>query len=277
MTKMKKMLTWCITVAMLAVSLCFPLQASALTEGDWEFQLLDGEAMITGYIGKGGDVEIPEQLFGATVTEIEQGIFDYEDKQIITSLKIPGTIKKIPGNFCEGAENLSSVELSEGLEEISYSAFHNTSITKVILPSTLKVIDDWAFEYSLLTSVNLHGGLTKIGNNAFGHTALMEIDLSKLSPDCDLVFAPFGGCSLLTKVKWGRQTVLADHMFDGCSSLSQIILPTTLQTIGHEAFSETNLKEVVIPYGVTKIEGAFIDCPNLKSLYIPDTVTDLSL
>ena len=292
MTKMQKMLTWCITVVMLAVSLCFPLQASALTEGDWEFQLLDGEAMITGYNGPGGDVEIPEQLFGATVTEIED-VFSYNDS--ITSLDIPGTIKKIPEFFCWDASNLSSVTLHEGLEEIGASSFPCKDIEKIVLPSTLKVIGNNSFSGTSITSIDLHEGLISIGGEAFSKSALVQIDLSVLSPMCQLGKGIFYECTSLETVKWGSQAIIPEIMFSGCInlenisltsyvekiesraffgclSMEKVILPISLRAIETDAFTGSGLRNVVIPYGVESISQSFRACPNLKSVYIPDTV-----
>ena len=42
--------------------LLFGMSASALTEGDWEFKLLDDQAVITDYLGDGGDVVIPSTI-----------------------------------------------------------------------------------------------------------------------------------------------------------------------------------------------------------------------
>ena len=75
---------------LLAVVLCG--SAFALTEGDWEFQLLNNEAQITDYHGSGGNVVVPSTLRGATVTELK-GFNMFARKA--TSLTIPGTIKNI--------------------------------------------------------------------------------------------------------------------------------------------------------------------------------------
>ena len=67
-TNVKKMLRAGLLAALCAALCCF--SAAALTEGDWEYQLLGNEAQITGYNGAGGDIVIPSSLGGATVTEI---------------------------------------------------------------------------------------------------------------------------------------------------------------------------------------------------------------
>lgn len=46
-----------IAVIIFSTMICYSMSAFALTEGDWEFQLLDNEVTITKYIGEGADVQ----------------------------------------------------------------------------------------------------------------------------------------------------------------------------------------------------------------------------
>jgi len=66
-------------------------------------------------------------------------------------------------------KKLVEVELSEGLVEIGECSFRycDHSITKIIIPSSLRRINDYAFAVSLRTPIRLHDDIEIIGIAAF--------------------------------------------------------------------------------------------------------------
>lgn len=48
----------------------FPLSTLAETQGDYEYDVSNGKAIITKYTGSGGNVTIPSELGGYPVTSI---------------------------------------------------------------------------------------------------------------------------------------------------------------------------------------------------------------
>jgi hypothetical protein len=71
--------------------------------------------------------------------------------------------------------DLNEIRLPEGLEEIAESAFYNSGVAKLDLPSTVKVIGDRAFyNCKNLTEVIVPPGLTSIGKFAFADCPLLE-------------------------------------------------------------------------------------------------------
>jgi hypothetical protein len=64
---------------------------------------------------------------------------------------------------------LTEVELCEGLVEIGLSCFSwcGNSITKINMPTSLRRITDYAFNYALRTPIRLHDGIESIGGRAF--------------------------------------------------------------------------------------------------------------
>lgn len=277
--------------------------AFALTEGDWEFKLLDNEVTITGYLGDDEEVVVPSTLFGATVTKVEINGWNNNFGNV-KSLEYPGTVKVINNNGV--GKTLEKITLNEGTEVINDSAFYDfpyggCNIQSVHLPSTIKEIGCYAFEEcSSLSEINLHANVQKIEERAFKATALTEMDLSMLPAECELGTEIFARCEKLKSVKFiAERKTIPEYMFSGCSalenveipntvteigemtfnectSLTQIILPISLKTIENRAFRNTGLKEVVIPYGVTEIGyDAFSETASLQSLYIPDTVKDI--
>ncbi len=300
MKKVKLLLT--MTAIVFATIICCSMSAFALTEGDWEFQLLDNEVTITGYVGNGGDVIIPETIYGCPVTKINGKIYS-SMLENATSIVFPSTVKTVPC-VAYGSKKLERVVIPEGVEIIDEYAFSQCSnLTEAEIPSTVKQIKKDAFSYTQIDRVNIPKGLEELGDSAFRRTSVKEIYIPVMGKMGKYVFAE---CKSLKKavIEYGTQ-IIPEHTFDdcislvdveipnsvttisgtsgtnfaafrNCTSLEQIILPTSLKVIGSYSFENCDkLTEVVIPYGTTTIEYAFLDCDNLKSLYIPDTVTKI--
>lgn len=292
MKKAKLLLTTAITVFW--VTVCCQISAFALTDGDWEFQLLNNEAKFTGYIGTDTNVVIPSTIYGVPVTKVE---LENNNFRNVESLEYPGTVKEIKGNGVR--RSLKSVTFHEGTEIICTWAFYQTNVDSINLPSTLKEIGEYAFyDCTSLSQINLHNGIKKIGYSAFGYTGLTQLDLTSLPEDCVYENSIFTDCKYLktAKLNKGMTEIPANFFrncialtdvqipvgvnkismaFYGCKALEKIVLPTSLKNIEGEAFYMCeNLKEVVIPYGVERLEfWCFAECHALKSLYIPDTVS----
>lgn len=75
----------------------------------------------------------------------------------LESIKVGRGVKELPHMFCYGLKSgskLTSVVLSEGLETIGDAAFANNKLlTKITIPSSVRTIDDGAFEYTGLTEI----------------------------------------------------------------------------------------------------------------------------
>lgn len=105
----------------------------------------------------------------------------------ITSLSIPGTVKSVSPYICMDCIKMTSLLLSEGIEEIGKGSFYCcTSLPEISLPNSLKKIDDYAFGHnsfntnSTLTRITIPDKVESIGSNAFcRNTALTELVLGK--------------------------------------------------------------------------------------------------
>lgn len=137
--------------------------------------------------------------------------------------------------------NVTSVDVPEGVSTIGNSAFWQSQVRTVTLPSTLTAIEDNAF-YSCrkLSVIELPEGLKTVGEDAFAYcTSLTAIEL------------PEG------------LTALSRGSFK-CSGLTSIAFPMTLRAIPEKAFSRTMLTSVEIPDHINEIgASAFEACPAL--------------
>jgi len=300
MKKVKLLLTMAVIV--LTTMICCSMSVFALTDGDWEFQLLDNEVKITGYLGEGGDIVIPETIYGCPVTRVECKAWD-KDFKYATTITYPGTVKTIENcrDFWGENTHLRKVVLNEGTEVIGENAFRWCSnLSEINIPSTVKVIDKYAFgDCKALNNIDFPVGIERINEFAFSASGLTSVDLTGRNPQYDsgifydckslakvkfndgimkITDSMFKGCSVLTDIDIPASvTTIGGSAFYGCTSLEKVILPVSLKKLGYYAFYECDsLKEVVIPYGTEEIEwNVFNYCPNLKSLYIPDTVQEM--
>lgn len=298
MKKVKLLLMMAVIIS--ATMICCSMSAFALTEGDWEFQLLDNQVTITKYIGEGGDVVVPETIAGCPVTNISDQTFRANN---VISVEIDANVKEVAGYLFFDQSNLETVILHEGIETIGESAFwHCTNLKNINIPSTVKHIYKDAFcGCKSLTSVTLPAGIESIGGRSFESSGITEIDLSnvKIGYNSNAITDTFAWCTNLKSVKLSPSvSVIPERMFIGCtalenveipngvtaiganafydcSALKEIILPSSLKSIGNRAFQGTDFTEIVIPYGTEHIGGVdptFARSANLEAIYIPDTV-----
>lgn len=247
-TNTKKLLRAGILSAVCAALCCF--SAAALTEGDWEYQLLSSEAKITDYVGSGGDVVVPNTLGGVPVTVIGQESFRANDT--IQSVTLPSTIRQIDSGAFRDTSNLRSINLPSGLTEISYQCFGGSGLTSVTMPDSVTTLDMSAFAYCKnLQSVHISANVTKI------------------PMDC------FKECSALQSVEIpSKVTMLETSCFKG-TAIQEITIPSSVTAIGKFAFEDCkNLQSVTLSYGLKEIYGySFYHCTSLKSIYLPASLT----
>ena len=164
------------------------------------------------------------------------------------------------------------VTLPERVTEIGQGAFSGVEgLKEIIIPGTVKVIQDDAFSYNTeIEKVTMQYGVESIGKNAFSScNSLKEV----IIPDSVLEMGgnAFAYCSNLEKVQLSNNiTSLEEQTFISCSKLIMINIPSSLQRISTQVFSGcTKLDNIHIPAGVTSISvNAFVDCINLYNLTI---------
>ncbi len=214
------------------------------TADDYEWkENEDGTVTITGYTGNGGDVVIPSEIDGKSVTSI--GNWAFEDCTGLTSVTIPGSVTKI-GNWaffrCTG---LTDVKISDSVTEIGMAAFYGcTGLTSITIPDSVTNIGMAVF---------------------FGCTGLTSIDVDKNNEnylsESGIVFNKDKTALILYPV--GR--------------IGDYTIPDSVTSIGTSAFVDcTGLTSITIPDSVTEIGmGAFAGCSGLTSITIPDSVTKI--
>ena len=112
--------------------------------GDFEYEILDGGAVITKYTGSDTDIVIPDQLEGCPVTSV--GYYAFEAHYDITSVLLPETVKVISEGAFMDCSSLSQINLPDGLTNIERGAFVAcVSLGDITLPASVVRVEEEAF------------------------------------------------------------------------------------------------------------------------------------
>lgn len=197
----------------------------------------------------------------------------------------------------------SEVTIPEGTEVICNKAFQgNSSVKKVFLPTTLRLIGDNAFQECAnlvyinipelvemipngcfnkctnLENVYLHNGITHIMDSAFAYCeALRKISFpSKLHIIDKFAFTHSGLEVFNPTIQDGVECWIFDRAFAFCENLKTVVL--TPGVIIKEPMSFIccqNLEEVIFTgkkHGdQTAIGTMLLDCDNLKKITVPES------
>lgn len=247
----------------------------------------DGESYMLFHCSKAlqGDVEVAKEYNGKPVTVVGGA---FESCERITSITIPGTVKKIISDAFEYCTELKSVKIQEGVIEIGSRAFWRCEkVESIELPDSLVVV----------------GYQGVYGGSPFYHTAyynnpdnwqdgVLYIGNHLIATKKDEVPADY-------KIKEGTKTI-SGYAFSGCENLKSISIPESVVNIGPWAFDESGVKndqsnwengvfyvgkhavssdKTLVPSDLKIKEGtvsisvdAFDKCVNISTVQIPNTV-----
>lgn len=191
----------------------------------------------------------------------------------ITVSNIEYTVTRIGHDSFSECPDLTSITFPSGinckLEVIESNAFQNCkSITSLVIPNTVTLIDAYAFlGCSSLKRVNIGSGIKKIGNAAFNYCSSIErVDISDLSFWYDIDFVQYPGGYLATS----NPLYYAKHLYLNGEEVTELNVPNELTQIKPRAFYNCEgLTSVYISNSsnVTSIgESAFYDCKNIASI-----------
>ncbi|MBQ4529180.1 MAG: leucine-rich repeat protein [Lachnospiraceae bacterium] len=213
-----------------------------------DFQVENG--VLVEYVGNGGDIVIPDGI-----TAINESVF-WENESVITSVKIPSSVKSIGDMAFYDCNSLKKVEISAGLKSIGDSTFEDCiSLSSIKIPDSVTRIGEFAFSgCSSLRSMEIPSGVTSIE------------------------YCTFAYCSSMSSIKIPKGVKsIGMEAFSECESLDNVIIPNSVTSIGESAFSGcSNLKTMELPISVTEIgNGTFSGCSSLSNIVIPFSVINI--
>lgn len=224
-------------------------------------------------------------------------IFDYYLNDDNTTLTL-STINKAKQDLVTAILTIPSTINGFNVTTIGENLFNsNKKISEIILPSSIKEIQNGAFMDSTLASISLNENLQLIGKNAFTRCS----KLTKVTiPDSVVTIdsSAFLGCGSLNEVSFSSNSSLKEinsEAFKNCSKLTGFVLPSNVNSIGNNAFENagltafdmTNNKIIsefpskmfsgckfityTIPTQIKKInDGVFLNCNSLQTLFIDE-------
>ena len=204
----------------------------------------------------------------STVTTIETCAFEYTG---LTSFTLPNTVTSLGTHVFNGCTGLTepiyndkifayiprdysgTYIVPDGITTINGTAFQfTTNLTGVTLPSSLLIIEGYAFYSSAITSIVIPNSVTIIDESAFKSSALATITLgtglTSISSDC------FESSNLTSVTVPEGVTEINSRAFAGCSSLTTINLPSTLSYLSSDAFAGCPLEHISVADGNTTFD-----------------------
>lgn len=259
----------------------------------------------------------------STVTTIEGYAFAENN---ISSLTLNNTIKSI-GNFAFYKNRIPNVTIPKTVTYLGNASFNDNQLPdgiatlykrnsdgsedkttvvsyggsrryNVVVPSTVKTIDDWAYYYNNITSITIPDSVTKVGNHAVAFNDLSTINIPESVTYIDrrgfannwastinynsskltyLGNAAFNGNSTSTTnaLKFKKNSDGTDDtsvVVSYSANRANVTLPNTVKEIADLAFFNAFIYSISIPEGVTYIGSEAFGWCYLSNVTIPSTV-----
>ena len=157
-------------------------------------------------------------------------------------------------------------------------AFEKSSIVSIVIPSTIRIIQEGAFKYCReLKELVMSVGVEVIRHEAFlGCSSLTSLSLPISIKEVECM--AFAECTSLEELVIPESIVeLGRGAFFGCSSLKKVIIPDSIVCIPDSAFSGCiSLINVSLSNSIKTIGSfAFLNCRSLRKIIIPDSVVEI--
>ena len=195
-----------------------------------------------------------------------------EEIELPSSLEIIGESCFL---YCEKLAN-EVLEIPEGVTAIERNTFYGCKSLKchLKLPSTLRMIGEYAFQGVPLKSIDFPMALEKMEMYAFRLNELSELYLPVVIFD-EYDFGQFSSSRYLEKVEIAEGvTEIPMEFFHGCTELKEVNLPESIESIGESAFyMNYSLNSIELPEGLESIgKDAFKLCKSLEYVVFPSTM-----
>lgn len=262
------------------------------SSGDWDYIENKDGITLTKYKGSETGLEIPGELDGKTVTQLEKELF--KDNRDLVSVVMPDSIKSTGANVFNGCTALKDVRLSTGLTSINSGLFrYCISLEHITIPFTVTTINDFAFSdciqlkdiillsvttigesafdnCMMLSDVITSGKLTTVQGRAFRDTPWLDAQTDEFVMMGKDVLIKYNGTDTHVEIPYG--TTMISSAFEENYMIESVIIPDTVKNIGQFAFWEAvNLRQVNIPKFATTIGGnAFNGCRSLTEIELPE-------
>ena len=221
-------------------------------------------------IGSLPDAPFEEVYIGRNLTDTP-----FENcKYSIETVTFGECVTSVPNSIFENSTNLNSVVFGNNINYIGWSAFANTSLKSVSIPTGVDTLYSNTFSNNgTLASITLPQTLKHIGHACFSGSAITNVTFPNNIVNID----GFNDCeSLETIVIPEGAESIEPYAFSGCKSLKSISIPDKVTKIGDHAFSLCkDIEHIAIGKGVKEIgDGAFYECYTPHDVYYNGSLSD---
>ncbi len=264
-------------------------------EGNVEYVIQNGCAVVTGLFGSGETITIPETIEGYPVTSI-LSLYGGQYSEII----IPDCVTMLSSDMLTNVEGLEKITIGAGITALNRRIFAYANALKEI-----EVAKDNP-EYTSLEGIVYDKELTKIvaipnareekhvvpdtvvnANAYFDGNYQFELDLSNsgtgyitedgvtYNKDKTIVYSCSGEKTGSYDMPNTVETI-ADGAFQ-FSNLSEVTISNNVSDIVYYAFAESiNLERVVLPDNLKSISAkAFVNCSRLSDINLPSNLLSI--
>jgi len=251
-----------------------------------------GAITITGYMGPGGAVTIPDTIDGDPVTSIGFEAFAnpvYLQFPIfpntvanMTSITIPNSVTSIGDYAFLDCTSLTSVTIGNGVNNIGLSAFYGTSLTSMTFQGNAPVLAD-ATEFTddgISPTLYYYDNTTGWGATYGGlPTVELDVPLTYTTNSGAITITGYtgsgGALTIPDTINGDPVTSIGDVAFFHYASMTSITIPNSITNIGdyafYECFSLTNITFQGNPPSLGN--DVFYSVPAGATVYYYDTAT----
>ena len=276
----------------------------------FRYRLLeDGTAEITGHVGVGSSLSIPDRVGNIQVTAIGDGAFGscYDLKKVtlpedlreignrafgnclnLEEIRFPDSLRVIGDRAFMSCWRLQENRLPAGLQRLGDYAFAEAGFSRLELPEGLEYLGTQALNGSVLKHVTFPDSLREVKGNPFYRPGgSLEIVISPDHPTLKWengLLLSRDGTRLLSAVNIGESCTVpegvrsvAAYAFFGNKSVRFLTLPDTLREIGMNAFEGCKaLETAALPEGLTRVPAdAFRGCEALRTCTFPGSLRQI--
>ena len=222
------------------------IPVNALSSGDFDYEIINGEAVITKYNGTATQVSVPATIDGYSVYGIGESAF--KDNTAITAVTVETGVKSVGASAFKNCTGLATITLPATIMHFGENAIYNTAYYND--KSNWKEKPD-----------DSSGGDTIPWEDIIA-SGLEYLYLGKI-----LVKISYEGSY---SIKNGT-SVIADGAFAGCEA-NQVTLASQTATIGNNAFKDCqNLSQIRFSSNLEYIgKSAFENCTSLINITLPE-------
>lgn len=205
------------------------------------------------------DIDIPN-----SVTEIDVSTF--QGCKSLKRIDLPNNILQIPYKaFCD-CSSLKSINLSNSTISIFDFAFCNTSLQRLIIPSSIQYISDYAFFGCPISNIEVNE------DNPIYFSSKDVLYKKEGEKNILIRYAP-------KKIEKSfsidnKTIILSSCAFQSAKQLEEIILHNNITSLGKElTFADcTSLKAINLPSQVKEIPSSlFANCCSLENVNLPNS------